>query len=402
MFSLEEKIKRLIRKSGPLTFAHFMEMALFDPEDGYYSRGKAAEDYYTSPSAHPAFGALIALQLEQMWEIMDKPREFTVVEMGAGRGLLAEDILDFVCGWSREFYKSLRYIAIERGIQKTGSSPPQADDSKLQKIKSNLIPFRNITGCFLSNELVDSFPVHLIVKQDGKLREIFVGLEDEKLMEVTGELSSDELEKYLAEQGVNMEEGQRVEVNLESLNWLREAGGSLNNGYIITIDYGHEAPLLYSRRFFQGTLLCYHQHNYTDNPYIRMGQQDITSHVNFTALMKEGETLGLSTIALVTQAQFLRNLGLDVFLQALARAGLPQKEYYANQIALRNLASPQGTGDFRVLMQGKDTRDVPLNGVTPDNRALTNLRNKAIPVPLLKPRHLSLLQASYPDYYFQS
>lgn len=390
-----------------------MEMALFDPEEGYYTKGKAAEDYYTSPASHPAFGALLALQLEQMWEIMDKPGNFTVVEMGAGRGILAEDILDFASKWSPLFYEALRYVAIERGGQQTANRIQNSEDrsqesevrkhsDKYQFIKSPRIPLKGITGCFLSNELLDSFPVHLLVKQDGRIREIFVGLEDGKFVEALGDLSSDKLEQYLVEQEIKLEDGQRIEVNLEAIAWIRNVFTSLKAGHVVTIDYGHEAGQLYAQRFFQGTLLCYHKHNYTDDPYIRMGQQDITSHVNFTALIREGEKLGLKTAGLTSQNLFLRNLGIDVFLKALAKLRLPQQEYYANQIALRNLASPQGTGNFKVLIQSKDVKAAPLYGLTLDNELLRNLKDKDIPFPLLKPRHLSLLQASYPDYYFQA
>lgn len=418
-----------------MTFARFMEMALFDPVDGYYSKGKAVEDYYTSPAAHPAFGALIALQLEQMWEITEKPENFTVVEMGAGRGLLAEDILDFAEQWSPDFYRSMRYIAIERGTQQTADgtqqtangstnkrrvSPvhgpescapiadvearramPERQYAKLQVIRSNLIPLKNIVGCFLSNELVDSFPVHLLVKQKDKLEEIYVGLEGDKFKEVLRELSSVELEKYLVEQKVVLEEGQRIEVNLQALDWLHEVSKALRKGYILTIDYGHEAAQLYSRRFFKGTLMCYYRQNYTDNPFIRLGWQDITSHVNFTALMSTGDRLGLKTSGLIKQGSFLHNLGLEVFLKALTKLGLPQQEYYANQMALRNLSSTEGMGDFKVLIQGKNVRASSLYGLKSDNDLLEKLKSKDIPVPLLKPRHLSLLQASYPEYYFQ-
>lgn len=396
--TLEEKIKNLIEKDGPVTFARFMEMALFDPEEGYYTRGKAAEDYYTSPAAHPAFGALIALQLEQMWEIMERPHNFTVVEMGAGRGLLAEDILDFISKWSSALYRSIRYISIERG----GQLADNKYSGKCQFIKSNGLPLKAITGCLLSNELVDSFPVHRVVKRDGKIREIFVGFEDGKFTEVIGELSSNKLKQYLTEQGIEIEEGQKIEVNLEALKWIHTVYGSLKSGYVITVDYGHEAGQLYSQRFFQGALICYYKHNYNDNPYIRVGQQDITSHINFTALLNEAEKLGLKTCGLTTQARFLRNLGLDIFLKALVKMRLPQREYYANQMAMHNLVSPEGIGDFKVLIQSKNVKADSLYCFTPDNDLIKKIMDKDIPVPLLKPRHLSLLQASYPAYYFKS
>jgi len=405
---LEEKIRNLINRDGPMTFARFMEIALFDPEDGYYVRGKAAGDYYTSPAAHPAFGALLALQLEQMWEVMDKPGGFTVVEIGAGRGLLAEDILDFAAKWSPSFYEALRLVSIERGGQPVAGarpavpfSPTAAIDhsAKSHPVKSNALPLKSVSGCLLSNELVDAFAVHRLVKRDGNIREIFVGLEGEAFTEITGEPSSAELKKYLAEQGIEMEEGQTVEVNLEALKWIRDVSTSLEAGYVITIDYGHEAGLLYSRRFFQGTLLCYHMHSYTDNPYVRVGQQDITSHVNFTALMKEGQKLGLKTAGFTVQGRFLRNLGLNVLLNGLTKLGLPQSEYYANQMSMRNLVSPQGMGDFKVLIQGKGVRDLSLHGLTPDNELVEKLRRENVPLPLLKPGRLSLLYASYPDYY---
>lgn len=388
-----------------------MEMALYDPEEGYYSGQKALEDYYTSPASHPAFGAMLALQLEQIWEIMEKPVDFTLVEMGAGKGLLAEDILDFTSRWSPDFYRSLRYIAIERGGQQVSAASNQqstasskeegSSQSKRQLIKSSFIPLKSITGCFLSNELLDSFPVHKVIKREGKMQEIYVAFEDGQFKEVLGEPSTNEIENYLQEQGTALEEGQRAEVNLEALKWMAEVGTVLKSGYIITIDYGHEGSQLYSRRFLQGTLLCYHGHSYTEDPYMRIGKQDITAHVNFTALMKEGVKCGLRTLGLTTQSPFLHNLGLEVFLRALGKQGLSQKEYYSNQMALRSLASPQGTGNFKVLIQGKAVEPVLPHGLNQDNDLLKNLKPEDIPVPLLKHRHLSLLKALYPEYYFQ-
>jgi SAM-dependent MidA family methyltransferase len=228
-----------------------------------------------------------------------------------------------------------------------------------------------VHGCILSNELVDSFPVHVVTLRDGRLREIYVASEDGGFREEFGDLSSNELEGYFEGLGIVLDEGQRAEVNLMALEWMEMVGRILTEGFVITIDYGHEVEILYSPLRGNGTLLCYYRHSWHENPYERIGLQDITSHVDFTSLMRKGEEVGLRSTGLTTQYRFLISLG---FLEeAQKRLGKDQGslEGMRDRLAMKTLIFPDGgMGDvFKVLIQHK--------GI--DNPQLDGLRDMGIP-----------------------
>jgi SAM-dependent MidA family methyltransferase len=222
-----------------------------------------------------------------------------------------------------------------------------------------------LRGCILSNELVDSFPVHVVTLRDGRLREIYVTFEDGGFHEELGDPSSGELEGYFQKLGVSLEEGQRAEVNLMALEWLDAVARILTGGFIITIDYGHEAEILYSPLRSSGTLLCYHRHTWEDNPYERIGLQDITSHVDFTALTKKGEEVGLRRTGMTTQSRFLINLGLVEEAQRIAGEDQSSIEGIRNRLAMKTLIVPNGgMGEvFKVLIQHKAVEAPRLDGL---------------------------------------
>ncbi len=399
MSELREKIKQLILEHGRITFAEFMEAVLYYPDLGYYTSSRqrvgAEGDFFTSPATHPVFAALIALQLDQMWHLLGCPTNFTVVEMGAGKGLLARDIPDYLPHLSSSFAQAISYIATERD----SVSVMQGNLAASAQVAASW-PLRGVTGCFLSNELLDAFPTHRVTMRDGRLQEIYVTLEDDKFVEVAADPSTPLLEEQLTQEEITLPEGYCTEVNLNTTPWLEDVAASLEQGFIITIDYGYLASELYAPERHQGTLMTYYRHICASDPYVRIGEQDITTHVDFTTLIRSGESKGLRFASLVSQREFLLNLGLDIFIQALTDRNLSYPDYMANRFSMLELVRPEGTGDFKVLIQSKGIAAVPLYGTTPDAEMKKALlaRREDLKVPLLKKEHMPLLEAKYPHY----
>ena len=390
--SVEEALKEQIARQGHLTFAQFMELALYWPHGGYYSQAQRHPgDYFTAPAAHPAFGALLSLQLEEMWRLLDCPASFTVVEQGAGSGLLARDILRYAHHLEPRFHQAVRYIAIDRF-----QGAPMSGDPSYEWIQSAGLPVKeDINGCLLSNELLDALPVHRVTLRGGRLQEIYVTLHDGAFLEAIDEPSTPLLGARLEEEGVALAEGQRAEVCLALEPWMQEVAACLKRGFLLTIDYGHTAQALYAPERVQGSLRCYYQHTLAGNPYVRVGAQDITAHADFTAVATLGKRYGLANHGLQSQAAFLKNLGLDAFQRGLAASGLDQPERDANRMAMLELARPGGMGDFKVLVQSKGVPEPRVTGLEGPTPSWTQ-RLQELPLPLLEEEHLRLMEARYP------
>ena len=364
-----------ISARGRIPFAEFMDLALYHPREGYYQsfpeKIGPGGDYYTSPHIHPVFGALISRQLHQMWEILGHPSPFTIAEMGAGKGLLCSDILGDCRNQRPDFYHDLIYVIAEispvlQDKQKFFLAPFEAEGKVEWALPDTLLDgTRPFTGCFLSNELIDAFPVHLVQEMEGRLGEIYVTSRDGFLREILGPPSTPLIEGYLRLYGSMPEEGQRVEVNLKALEWVEGVNRALRRGFVLTIDYGYEASELYHPERKDGTLLCYFRHTTSSNPYWRIGRQDITAHVNFTALIRKGEALGLKKAGYTEQYKFLLSLGLLQELEGLektsARSSGPA--FWKNKLAMRNFVIPGGMGTlFKVLAQSKGLEETSLLG----------------------------------------
>ncbi|MBI4295152.1 MAG: SAM-dependent methyltransferase [Chloroflexi bacterium] len=401
MANLEDRIKGIIRRQGPITFARFMELALFDPGEGYYTSVPepvgGQGDYYTSPTAHPIFAALIGLQLEQMWHILGRPTPFYVVESGAGKGLLARDILAYLPRLSPDMMRSVCYVALDRraGVQNAPG---------LQRLIAATVPLRQVVGCFLCNELMDALPTHRVMQRGGQLMELYVGLEAGKFADVVAEPSTPRLQQHMEAEGVSLAEGCISEVNLEATRWLEAAAHSLGRGFLTIIDYGYLARERLSPEWSRGSITTYYQHTMADDPYVRVGRQDITSHVDFTSLVMAGDRSGLSCLGLTSQRQFLHNLGLDQFVRALSGCALSYQHYLANRMAMQDLARPDGPGGFKVLIQSKGMAAPSLWGLRPGSEARARLAalGQGLPVPLLDEAHISLMAAKYPQYFMVS
>lgn len=361
---LRQEIVNLINERGKIPFADFMELALYHPEYGYYSSenekiGKRG-DYYTSSDVHPVFGECIARQLEQMWQLLGRGR-FAVVEMGAGKGWLCYDILNFVRNEYPEFFEKIDYkiVEISRNLIERQSNTLKGLEEKVswEVFSEDGFSFEPIEGCFLSNEFVDSLPVHQVIVENNCLKEIYVTINDDMFCEKIGELSSPELKDYFNAIRINLKEGQRAEVNLKALDWVKNVSQYLNRGFVITIDYGHPAEELYSEKRYRGTLMCYYEHTTNENPYERVGNQDITSHVNFSSIIQEGSRSGLNTTGFVRQSNFLIALGI---LNKMHEA----QGDISKLLTMKNLFLPGGMGDvFTVLIQHKGIDNPELIGL---------------------------------------
>jgi SAM-dependent MidA family methyltransferase len=225
---------------------------------------------------------------------------------------------------------------------------------KIQRIKTEgLRAFRKVVGCILCNELIDNFPVHRFAIQGGRVKEIFVTSAGGHLTEVLDEPSSPRLEERLTSLGVSLPEGYRGEVNLAMEDWTGQLAQALDRGFILTIDYGQLATDLYSLRNHQGTLVCYHRHAVSSDPYQHIGHQDMTCQVDFTSLMRLGDQHGLATVGYVLQRQFLTNLGFSSCLEALQTQGLSAARAALSRMAMMALVDPNEYGDFKVLGQAK-------------------------------------------------
>jgi SAM-dependent MidA family methyltransferase len=367
-----------------ITFADYMNLALYQAQHGYYAmNGRtigSQGDFFTAPHLGADFGELLAEQFAEMWQVLGHPAPFTLVEMGAGQGLLASDVLRHLRRAYPDCFAVLQYIIVEKV-----SSLIAAQQHQLKSLMQNWdglswcsfeqIPSTSIVGCCFSNELVDAFPVHLITIADNQLQEIYVTLPSNfaqlnsepdaeiTFLEVTGAPSTPRLSEYFRLIGVDLlskqyPNGYRSEVNLAALDWLQTISDRLQRGYLLTIDYGYPASRYYSPVRSQGTLQCYYRHAHHSDPYQAIGAQDITAHIDFTALEKYGTHLGLEMMGFIQQGLFLMALGLGDRIAALSQPERPPEPQAIQAIlqrreALHLLMNPMGMGNFGVLLQSK-------------------------------------------------
>lgn len=375
-----EKIKH--HPQQKITFAEYMELALYQPEYGYYadqSKQKIGKkgDFITSVHWGKDFAELLAKQFYQMWQILGENQPFHLVEMGAGQGILADQICQYIKNEYPKFFSHLQYIIIEKssGMRQLQRENLQSwiDENIVTWLDWHHIADQSLIGCCFSNELIDAFPVHQIIVQDQQIQEIFVTVENLphdfniasnidsniKLQEIIGELSSPTIVNYLQLNNINLldpvyPDGYRTEINLQALDWLKIVSDKLQKGYILTIDYGYPAHRYYLPSRTNGTLQCYYEHGRHNDPYWQIGLQDITSHVNFTALEKQAELIGLVNLGFTQQGLFLMALGLGDRLQELStNPNLSISDVFSRRETLHSLIDPMGLGGFGVLLQAK-------------------------------------------------
>jgi SAM-dependent MidA family methyltransferase len=364
---LHSRLIERIRNDGPLTFADYMEACLYDPEFGYYSGNvdRRRADYYTSVDVSPVFGRLLARQLEEMWRALDRPAQFTIVEGGAAAGAPARHVLDFAEERLPEFYSASHYVAAEisaprRELARAAlARHVSAGRATIAAHMPNLD-----SGCIFSNELVDAFPVHRVVMTTAGLREIFVDAQEDRFVESELPLSSPEISEFFARQNTPLRPGQQAECGLAACRWIEDVGRKMARGFVLTVDYGHEARVLFDERHMNGTLLAYARHRVSEDFYRSPGLQDLTSHVNFTAMDLWGQAAGLRRLGLVSQTQFLLGLARKNNFSDLESGESEETDSARARLSFQNLVNPEGLGErFRVLIQGKDVARAELSGL---------------------------------------
>lgn len=382
--ALVADIIREIQVSGPISFARFMELALYHPVFGYYMRfadkGDAEQpagglgedrigwsgDYYTSCDVSPVLANSVAKQIAQMDVLLGQPAPFTVVEIGAGKGVLARDVLTACRTVSDSLSNRLRYVIIERSAMMQASqqrllAPWIGAQGCVTWVGSLAeLPTEHIEGVLLSNELIDAFPVHRIRMVDGEPREVWVDYIDGRFCERLQSCSTHEVQEYLQRltaHEVVLAESACADINVQAIPWMKEVARALRRGFVVTIDYGHLAHDLYGSERKKGTLLCYYHQMASDDPYQRVGLQDMTAHVDFSILAAVGEEEGLQVTGFTNQMSFLTSLGVERVLESLEPGS-------AEFQSVLQLLRPNGMGStFKILIQHKGIAKPELEGL---------------------------------------
>ncbi|ULA64162.1 MAG: Class I SAM-dependent methyltransferase [Nitrospira sp.] len=361
-----------IAVSGPMPFVRFMELALYHPQFGYYMRPpeSGAErigwsgDFYTSSDVHPILGQALAKQARQLDTHLGHPDPFTVVEMGPGKGLLAKHFLS-ACRVNADdsFSRRLRYVLIERSpamreLQRQNLLHGLCEPGRITWLEGlDSLAEASVTGLLFSNELPDAFPVHRIQIERGEAQEICVDYDGAKFVECLRPLSSPDIQQYLTDLKMALPEGYQTEINTAAVRWMDQVARAVDRGLAITIDYGHTAQDLYGPDRAKGTLLCYYSQMTSENPYERVGLQDMTSHVDFSTLATVGDARGLHVTGFTNQMSFLMGLGLE---DALSKMDPESAEFRA----AIHLVRPEGMGrTFKVLIQHKGIEKPTLDGL---------------------------------------
>lgn len=359
---LSEIIRDRIKNEGPISFRDFMEMALYYPSLGYYNSpsnkiGKEG-DYYTSPVLSSFFGEMIGKQIEEMWFLLEK-EPFTIVEYGAGTGALCSALFHYLKN-NPALFEDLKYVIIEKS-ESMKLTQKKRFPEKVEWF-SSIQEAGPINGCVLSNEVLDNFAVHKVVMQD-QLMEIFVDYQND-FVEIL-KPASERLKSYFEEQQIVLPKNYTTEIDLQALDWLKEIADNLHSGFVLTIDYGFGANDLYSEKRNSGTLTCYKGHEINYDLYSNIARQDITAHVNFSALSHWGKKFGLECIGFTTQANFLRSLGLINYLQKLEMTDSDENKKLISEV--NKLVLDMGN-KFKILIQKKGVKSKFLTGLQFANR----------------------------------
>jgi SAM-dependent MidA family methyltransferase len=343
-----------------MTVAAFMDLALYDPQSGYYARASRrsgrAGDFFTSVDVGPLFGDLIAVQLAEMADVLGAGAPFDLVDAGASDGRLSADILRAARRRDPAFHDRLRLHLVEASAEaRRAQTATLGDAGDRLSSSSPELPAR-FSGALVANELLDAMPVHQVVMRPAGLREVYVAVDETGRLETReGQLSTPALAAYLERAGVGLEPGWRAEIGLRTVAWVQEAARRLQRGFLIFIDYGHAAHELYSARHAGGTLTTFAGHasagSETGAPWLREpGMRDLTAHVDFTTVARTAEAEGLTTVGFLDQTYFLLGLvGADLS-PAQARA-------------FKTLVMPGGLGStMKVLILAKGVGKPALKG----------------------------------------
>jgi SAM-dependent MidA family methyltransferase len=381
-----------IRERGPLTVAAFMELALYDPEFGYYARSAQrsgrAGDFFTSVDVGALFGELLELQIAEMFETLagrttptagskgpGRPESFDLVEAGAGNGRLSADILNAARARHPQLYERTQLHLVESSAAARSAhvSVLGASGDRLKSSAAELPPA--FAGVLFANELLDAMPVHQVVMREDGLREVYVeaGKKDPQTLNIReGPLSTAAIADYFARLQMTLQPGWRAEVNLRAIEWITDAAQRLTRGFMILVDYGHEARELYSVTHATGTLTTYAAHK-TAGPEVAAdaarppwllnpGEQDLTAHVDFTSVRWAAAAAGLTTLGFLDQTYFVMGL-LPLLERHDQLENWSDPASVRRRLALKTLLLPGGLGStMKVLIFGKGVGTPVLSG----------------------------------------
>lgn len=363
---LVERLRDEIEAGGPITFARFMDVALYDPDEGYYrtrdDRATRAGDFLTAPEMDPIFGAALGRQLRECWVRLGRPGLLVVRDEGAGSGALGAALLAAARDEDDGFLDALRYLPVERGRDREAAIRDRLVQLGLGAALADPadagIPLD--PGVVVANELLDALPVHRVGIEAGRLRERFVSWRDGWFAEIAGEPSTPRLEATLAAAGVMLREGQCAEICLAAQDWIEALSRSLARGYAIVIDYGLPAGELYGPQRDRGLLRTYRGHHAGDDPFRAVGEQDLTAHVELTTLERVARAAGLMVLGRTTQAELMAGLDAGELLVELgARPDITTERYRTARATLMRLLDPSAMGSFAVLVLGRGVAAVP-------------------------------------------
>ncbi len=393
MSSLNEQLVKYISDNGPITFRDFMESSLYDEKFGYYTSKEPnkkfgyTNDYFTSPHAHPAFGLLIAIFLENIHVLMGNKDNFTVIEQGSGDGILARDVIEFSIMINKTFGKSLDYLAVDK--------TPECNT--FQDIKTYAAISHIKADVYLSNELLDSIPVHRFITRASQLKEIFVDVKDGKLVQKEGPVSDTEIFRRVKPFVSHLPDGYIGEVCVEYKKWAREVRNLVESGVVISIDYGHSIEKLYTPERRDGLLRCYNGHNMNQNPYFNPGSQDITSHVDFSSLNEALESVGFIKIANYSQKTFLEQLGIHNFAKDVIKKyknnHINVKSLQENLEGISTLVEANGLGSFQIYIHS--TPDLSSHLVKKLDQLTMPVKDLNCPLTSSQNGYVNFLSSSY-------
>jgi SAM-dependent MidA family methyltransferase len=354
---LVDFVRESIRQCGPVRFDWFMEQALYHPEFGYYSSGQCVigrrGDYFTNVSVGPLLGRLLAAQFAETWEILGRPGDFTIVEQGAHHGEFAGDVLEETRKRAADFFQALRYCVIEPFpiLEARQRERLRNFTEKLtwRKSLSDLEPF---AGVHFSNELLDSMPVRLIIREGSEdWKERLVDQAGDGFTFVTRPIADEKLRQHLEKLPRSGDALYETEVNVVALDWIEDIARKLIRGFVLAVDYGYAGAEFYAAERSSGTLQCRADHRSVSSPLIEIGRADITAHVDWTSVAERAEQHGLALIGFTDQHHFITGL--------LTRRAPQESE----RRALQTLLHPELLGTrFQYLALGKNVSGGEMSG----------------------------------------
>ena len=359
--SLTDRLLHRIQSEGPITFEEFMRSALYDPDGGYYCRNDIERwgregDYRTSPERSQLFAATFARYFARLYEELGCPARWTILEAGAGSGHFAHGVLQTLASHFPQVFASTRYVIDEVSVsaqtlcrERVKAFGNQVDFAPVQSV--NLEP-----GVIFSNELLDAFPVHRVIQQGRELKEFFVDVDvNGNFVWVLHPPSTTRLQAHLDLCETDVTEGQVVEISLELENWIETIAASLNEGFLVSVDYGATVTELYSADNREsGTLRGFRKHSFVDDVLANPGSQDLTATVNWTAVEKLGEFHQLELVEFKRQDKFLIDTGLLNQLEIESGRASGDADRLRLSTAAREMILPDGmAANFQVMTQRK-------------------------------------------------